>query len=73
MLVSSEEEEDKEDKWVCKNDISEYLFKKKMVTWLRDKNLKLTAFDNISNSSKNLNDDNIDEIDNEPSGSVGSP
>lgn len=61
-LVNSEGEEDREEKWIGQNDISEDLFKEKLVVWLRENNLTLTTFNNIPSSFKDPNDDDVIEI-----------
>uniref|UniRef100_A0A9I9DUB6 Uncharacterized protein n=1 Tax=Cucumis melo TaxID=3656 RepID=A0A9I9DUB6_CUCME len=74
-LVDSEEEEGKSDKWIGKKKISEKLFKKQLITWLKDNNLKLApAFDNIvSTFTTNMGTENNIEIGYKPLGSNSSP
>uniref|UniRef100_A0A9I9D4H8 Uncharacterized protein n=1 Tax=Cucumis melo TaxID=3656 RepID=A0A9I9D4H8_CUCME len=59
-LMDSEEEEEHNERWIGKRDISEEMFKKQLINWLKDNNLKLTpAFDNNTSGSKiNLNNEN---------------
>ncbi|KAA0040709.1 hypothetical protein E5676_scaffold4170G00120 [Cucumis melo var. makuwa] len=58
-----------------KKDINEEIFKKQLINWLKDNNLKLApAFDNNVSSSKiNLDNENNVGIDYEPLGSNSSP
>ncbi|KAA0062230.1 hypothetical protein E6C27_scaffold321G00310 [Cucumis melo var. makuwa] len=56
-LVDSEEEKEHNEGWIGKREINEEIFKKQLINWLNDNNLKLApAYDNKASSTKNILD-----------------
>lgn len=63
-LVNSEEDDERNENWLGRNDLSEEEFKKKLIFCLKINNLQLTSsYDNIVSTSwtRNNLDTNVDE------------